>query len=106
MLDLFYSLLLSPCLHRFFESCNNLQQENSILLPGGIQPYGFNQGRLAWEREVSAAFLCQTAGMTGKAQAVLWVGAELLPVRRAVCGLGECIIKCFPCLLLLEALSR
>lgn len=38
---------LAPARTDLFESCNNLQQENSILLPGGTQPYGFHQGRLA-----------------------------------------------------------
>lgn len=50
-------------------------------------------------------FFVRQRGWLEKAQALLWVGAELLPRRHAVCGLGECI-KCFPCLLLLEALSR
>lgn len=44
---LFIPSHLAPAYTDFLGPCNNLQQENSILLPGGIQPYGFNQGGLS-----------------------------------------------------------
>lgn len=42
---------LAPACTDIWSPCGNQQQENSILVPGGIQPYGFNE-------EISAVFLC------------------------------------------------